>query len=385
MKNPRLWWPHGYGDQPLYQVRVSLLDGDDSELDVWERKIGLRTMTVNTDKDEWGSCFAHEVNGVKIFAMGADYIPEDNLLDRVNKERTRRLLEDAAMANHNCIRVWGGGYYPDDWFYDICDELGLLVWQEFPDTPDQVFGRFSKLEADLPKSFDVFLSFNFLEHQPEPDVMLRAIWNNLSEDGMGLVTVPALEYILEQGSYYELLRDHIAYYSFGTLKNLMERNGFTVLEEQIINRDTIEAVVKKNPGWKEGTEEFSEKMISTDSLTEGYRVTNQEMEELLDRLEKKGKSLAVWGASHQGFTLAATTRLGAAARYMIDSAPFKQGRYAPASHLPITAPEHFFEEPVDAVLIAAPGYSDEIAGTIRERFGGQVEILTLRTKHIEKL
>ncbi len=264
-------------------------------------------------------------------------------------------------------------------------KAGLLVWQEFPDTPDQVFGRFSKLEADLPKSFDVFLSFNFLEHQPEPDVMLRAIWNNLSEDGMGLVTVPALEYILEQGSYYELLRDHIAYYSFGTLKNLMERNGFTVLEEQIINRDTIEAVVKKNPGWKEGTEEFSEKMISTDSLTEGYRVTNQEMEELLDRLEKKGKSLAVWGASHQGFTLAATTRLGAAARYMIDSAPFKQGRYAPASHLPITAPEHFFEEPVDAVLIAAPGYSDEIAGTIRERFVGQVEILTLRTKHIEKL
>ncbi len=131
VKNPRLWWPHGYGDQPLYQVRVSLLDGDDSELDVWERKIGLRTMTVNTDKDEWGSCFAHEVNGVKIFAMGADYIPEDNILDRVNKERTRRLLEDAAMANHNCIRVWGGGYYPDDFFFDICDELGLIVWQDF--------------------------------------------------------------------------------------------------------------------------------------------------------------------------------------------------------------------------------------------------------------
>ena len=131
VKNPRLWWPHGYGVQPLYQVRVSLLDGDNSELDVWERKIGLRTMTVNTDKDEWGSCFAHEVNGVKIFAMGADYIPEDNLLDRVNKERTRRLLEDAAMANHNCIRVWGGGYYPDDFFFDICDELGLIVWQDF--------------------------------------------------------------------------------------------------------------------------------------------------------------------------------------------------------------------------------------------------------------
>ncbi len=131
VKNPKLWWPHGYGEQPLYQVKVSLLDEDGCELDVWERKIGLRTMTVNTDKDEWGNCFAHEVNGVKVFAMGADYIPEDNLLGRINKERTRRLLEDAVLANHNCIRVWGGGYYPDDYFFDICDELGLVVWQDF--------------------------------------------------------------------------------------------------------------------------------------------------------------------------------------------------------------------------------------------------------------
>ena len=264
-------------------------------------------------------------------------------------------------------------------------KAGLLVWEEFPERPKQAFGRSGMFAGDIPESFDVFLSFNFLEHQPEPDVMLQAIRNNLSEDGMGLVTVPALEYILEQGSYYELLRDHIAYYSFGTLKNLMERNGFTVLEERIINRDTIEAVVRKNSQWKEGTEEFSEKMVSMDSVTEGYKVTSREVEELLDSLEKEEKSLAVWGASHQGFTLAATTRLGRDDRYQTDSPPFKQGRYAPASHLPIKAPEHFFEEPVDAVLIVAPGYSDEIAGIIRERFGKGVEILTLRTMHLEKL
>ena len=82
-------------------------------------------------KDQWGECFCHCVNGVDVFAMGADYIPEDNLLPRVNPDRTRRLLEDAKLANMNCIRVWGGGYYPDDYFYDICDELGLLVWQDF--------------------------------------------------------------------------------------------------------------------------------------------------------------------------------------------------------------------------------------------------------------
>lgn len=131
IEEPELWWPRGYGKQPLYQVRAELWDEDGELLDVWQRRIGLRTVTVNTEKDEWGNCFAHEVNGVKIFAMGADYIPEDNLLGRVTPERTRKLLGDAAWANHNCIRVWGGGYYPDDFFFDACDELGLIVWQDF--------------------------------------------------------------------------------------------------------------------------------------------------------------------------------------------------------------------------------------------------------------
>ena len=125
--DPRLWWPNGLGAQPLYTVEVTLGDG----LDSWKRRIGLRTMTVTRKKDQWGECFCHCVNGVDVFAMGADYIPEDNLLPRVNPGRTRRLLEDAKLANMNCIRVWGGGYYPDDYFYDICDELGLLVWQDF--------------------------------------------------------------------------------------------------------------------------------------------------------------------------------------------------------------------------------------------------------------
>lgn len=130
IENPLLWWPHGYGDQPLYLVTVALIcDGE--VIDVWKKRIGLRTLTVNTDKDQWGENFAHEINGVQIFAMGADYIPEDNLLPRVSEERTRKLLEDAIWANHNSIRVWGGGYYLDDYFYDICDELGLLVWQDF--------------------------------------------------------------------------------------------------------------------------------------------------------------------------------------------------------------------------------------------------------------
>ena len=130
IENPQLWWPNGYGRQDLYTVKV-ILNKNGAELDSWERKIGLRTMTMKREKDQWGESFATTVNGVSIFAMGADYIPEDHLLGRVTPETTRSLLTKAKFANHNAIRVWGGGYYPEDWFYDICDELGLVVWQDF--------------------------------------------------------------------------------------------------------------------------------------------------------------------------------------------------------------------------------------------------------------
>lgn len=129
--NPMLWWPRGYGEQNLYTVSVDLMDKSKKIIDNWTRKIGLRTMTMDRTKDQWGERFATCVNGVNIFAMGADYIPEDHLLGRVTRETTKTLLEKAVFANFNSIRVWGGGYYPDDWFYDLCDEMGLVVWQDF--------------------------------------------------------------------------------------------------------------------------------------------------------------------------------------------------------------------------------------------------------------
>ncbi|MGN0314585.1 MAG: glycosyl hydrolase 2 galactose-binding domain-containing protein [Fusicatenibacter sp.] len=180
--DPKLWWPNGYGEQPLYQVCVLLIPSDaatelpleqpqpEELLDTWQKKIGLRTMTVNTDpmpdeifdahmtdqmpdlddgdnmvlshgekkvfvtdkeaKKVEGRNFAFEVNGLQIFAMGADYIPEDNILTRQNRKRTDMLLASAEEAHFNCLRVWGGGYFLDDFFYDVCDERGLLVWQD---------------------------------------------------------------------------------------------------------------------------------------------------------------------------------------------------------------------------------------------------------------
>lgn len=126
---PQLWWPSGYGEQPLYRISVEVFAGGRLQ-DVWEKQIGLRQMGIRQETDAWGISFAHEINGVAIFAMGADYIPEDALVARTNRERTRSLLLACKAANYNAIRVWGGGYYPDESFYDLCDELGLVVWQD---------------------------------------------------------------------------------------------------------------------------------------------------------------------------------------------------------------------------------------------------------------
>lgn len=270
---------------------------------------------------------------------------------------------------------------------EIAQKAGLSVWRQFPETEDTVI---ESLQGKPP--YDAFLSFNFLEHQPEPDKMLRCIWNNLAENGLGLVTVPSLEYILKYNGYYELIRDHLAYYTFDTLRNLMERNGFEILEEEMVNRDTLSVIVKKTK-LHSGMGKIREKTghpVDISGLMASRQAIDREVNCLIDSLHREGKSLAIWGASHQGFTLAATTRLGRKVQYMMDSAPFKQGRFAPASHIPIVAPDHFLKEPVDAVLIVAPGYTDEIAQMIRTKYvcgpsGEATRIFTLRTNQIEDI
>lgn len=257
----------------------------------------------------------------------------------------------------------------------LARKKGLDVVRGFTEDPDTVLGENGP--------YDVFLSFNFLEHQPEPGVMLDCIWNNLTEDGLGLVTVPSLEYILQYDGYYELIRDHIAYYSFETLGNLLTLHGFEVLEEEMVNRDTCAVIVRKVQREEKKVRPVEQVDVST--MEASYGMIRDEIPKLSDTLQREGKTLAVWGASHQGFTLAATTCLKETAKYIIDSAPFKQGRFAPTSHLPIVAPDYFHTEPVDAILIVAPGYTKEISDSIRSNFGENVSIMTLRSDHLETL
>ncbi|MFF4174039.1 glycoside hydrolase family 2 protein [Streptomyces sp. NPDC001744] len=129
--DPELWWPRGHGEQPLYTLGVTLLDAGGATLDTWTRRIGFRTVEIDRSADEHGTGFTFVVNGVRIFARGVNWIPDDVLPSRITPERYRTRLAQAAGAHIDLVRVWGGGIYEDDAFYDACDELGLMVWQDF--------------------------------------------------------------------------------------------------------------------------------------------------------------------------------------------------------------------------------------------------------------
>lgn len=127
----RLWWPRGYGEQPLYEVELTLLH-EGAALDRWRRRIGLRTVELDRRPDAHGTGFTLVVNGERLFARGVNWIPDDAFPSRVTRERYRERLRQAADAGVDLVRVWGGGIYESEDFYDACDELGLLVWQDFP-------------------------------------------------------------------------------------------------------------------------------------------------------------------------------------------------------------------------------------------------------------
>ncbi len=125
-----VWWPAGYGDQPLADLTVTV-SGDEQRLDRWHRRIGFRNVVVDTSEDEFGSAFTVVVNGRPIFVKGVNWIPDDHFLTRITRDRLAGRLDQALAAHVNLVRIWGGGVYESEDFYSLCDERGLLVWQDF--------------------------------------------------------------------------------------------------------------------------------------------------------------------------------------------------------------------------------------------------------------
>jgi SAM-dependent methyltransferase len=250
----------------------------------------------------------------------------------------------------------------------------LLVWNEFPvkafgieNSPSLVAtaraqglsveqGFIDNSSSPLLKQgpFSAFTSFNFLEHQPDPNGMLQAIYNNLTRDGVGLITVPSLEYILKNDAYYELIVDHLVYFSRKTFTSILERNGFKVVYYDNYLEDTHCAYVMK------------ETKFNVNGLQACKDKLDKELSGFVGSCGTSKGHIAVWGASHQGFTILSSAGVDKSVSFIIDSAPFKQNRYSPVSHLKIFSPEVLKQEPMAAVIIIAPSYSEEIYKSIRE-------------------
>ena len=130
VEDPQLWWPNGYGEQPLYKVSVKL-QREDSLLDQKVYQLGLRTLELRQEPDEWGKSFTFVVNGQPVFAKGSNWIPADSFPNRLTDKFLESLIKAAADTHQNMLRVWGGGFYEEERFYDLCDRYGILVWQDF--------------------------------------------------------------------------------------------------------------------------------------------------------------------------------------------------------------------------------------------------------------
>jgi SAM-dependent methyltransferase len=211
----------------------------------------------------------------------------------------------------------------------------------------------SETYLDARGPFDAFISINNLEHQPNPRVTLRGIRHNLTADGVGLITVPSFDYLLSHSAYYELMRDHIAYYDVASLSTLLENCGFSVVEVSTFNNDTISVIIKKRPP----VGEFGA------YCKESFTKLNSQIHELISQCA--GNPIAVWGASHQCFTFLSTLGLDRhTVSYIVDSANFKWGCISPGTHIPIVSPLTFSKDcSVHGLLIIAPGFSEEIAST----------------------
>lgn len=237
-----------------------------------------------------------------------------------------------------------------------CREAGLRVTEGFIDGPD------TRL-ADGP--FDGFAILNFLEHIPTAHLTLRGIVANLEPGAIGLVEVPDFDMILRMRLFAEFVPDHLYYFTRQSLKHLLEGNGLEVLEcSSEWHGYVLSATVRKRTP------------LDLSALQNAQADIQASFNAFLDRFDT-GR-VAIWGAGHQALALISLLGIAPRIRYVLDSAPFKQGRFTPATHLPIVAPERLDEGEVDAVIVLAASYSEEVANLIAKRFGSRFKVAVLR-------
>jgi len=228
-------------------------------------------------------------------------------------------------------------------------------------------------DSPLPDApYDAFFCLNFLEHMPDPGAVLRGVGANLTPDAVGLVEVPNFDMILRQRLFSEFISDHLFYFTTDSLTNALRLNGYDVIDCRPVWHDYIlSATVRKR--------------APTDltSFGDQRERLRRELHAFVDSCGASG--VAVWGAGHQALAVLALAGLQGRVAFVIDSAPFKQGKYTPATHLPIVAPDALASSPVSAVIVMAAAYSDEVVRTLRARFPQIRRIAVLRDYGVEVL
>jgi len=242
-----------------------------------------------------------------------------------------------------------------------CNTNGLNVLQGYID--DENYKISNKL-------YDAFFILNFFEHMPDPNTVLKGLANNLSENAVGIIEVPNFDMILRQNLYSEFITDHLFYFTTETLKNALSQNGFEIIECKEIWYDYIlSAIVKKRK--------------KTDLSS--FREHKQNIESTLNDYISLYDKVAVWGAGHQALTVLSLANLGNKIQYVVDDAAFKQNKYTPATHIPIVSSHMLKKEPVDAVIVMAASYSDEVAKKIRQNFDSSIDVSILRDYGLEAI
>jgi 2-polyprenyl-3-methyl-5-hydroxy-6-metoxy-1,4-benzoquinol methylase len=219
--------------------------------------------------------------------------------------------------------------------------------------------------------FEAFISLNYLEHLPNPSGIIRHIYNNITKNAVGFVTVPNLEYLLKTKCFYEFVADHLSYFTKKTLTFAFESNGFEVLECNTINEDNdIAAIVKKKESLN-----ISGNFNEVEALI-------KDLQKIIVDYKSKNKKVAVWGAGHRTLALLALSGLRDIA-YIVDSAKFKQGRFTPVLHLKIVPPETLKEDRVDLAMVMVPGlYPGEVLKSL-SNMNLDIDVAVLRDNKIE--
>lgn len=244
-----------------------------------------------------------------------------------------------------------------------CQQVKLQVYQGY-------FGDYQ--QKKMSTKFDGFMCLNFMEHWPDPNASLSEISDRLTDQAIGLVEVPNFDMILEKGLFSEFISDHLFYFTQATFNFILQKNGFEVLECKPVWHDYIlSAVVRKR--------------TKTDlSYLNSFRVDlTTQVNQFVNQFQPK--QVAIWGAGHQALAIISLAKLADKIAYVVDSATFKQGKLTPASHLPIVAPSTLNERPVNAIIVMAASYSDEVSQMIRSTFGNKMLIAVLRDHDLEVL